>query len=473
MNRENKRRVVVIGGGITGLTAAYYLQQEAKKQSLPIEVLLMEAGPRLGGKIQTIFRDGFIIEKGPDSFYDYKLSATKLANELGMEKEIIHNESGQLFVLVRNQLFPVPRKFKMVPFMTTSLFSPIGKLRAAADVILPKSKEHEDQAVGAFFRRRLGDEVVENLIEPLLSGIYAGDIDELSLMSTLPYFYQIEQKYGSLLRGMKKSEVFTFKRKQNNQSEDAGQFFTLKNGLQSLVERLEASLTQATILKSMKVTQVVKENQRYILSLNDFSHISADAIVVAVPHTAACSIFSDYPCFNPLKDLSSTSIATVTMAFDESAVEQDIEGIGFRITRNSDSSLTACTWTHKRWPHTAPLGKVLLRCYVGRSNHETIVDLSDDEITNIVLEDINKMIHFKSKPSFTIVSRWKKAIPQYTVGHRKRVETVKSEIEKNLPGVILCGSSYDGISMPECIEQGGAAVQQVLQLFANKPYITR
>ena len=472
MDRENKRKVVVIGGGITGLTAAYYLQQEVKKQSLPIEVLLVEAGTRLGGKIQTLIRDKFIIEKGPDSFYDCKLNAFKLAQELGMEKELVHNTSGNWFVLTRNQLFPVPRKFKMAPFMTTSLFSLIGKLRAAADIVLPKSKEYEDQAVGTFFRRRFGDEVVENLIEPLLSGIYAGDIDELSLMSTLPQFYQIEQKYGSLMRGMKKSEMFTLRRKKNDQFEEVGQFFTFKKGLYSLVERIEASLNEESILKGTKVTRVVKENQRYILSLNDVSHMSADAIVVAVPHTAACSIFSDYPFFDPLKGLSSTSIATVTMAFDESAVKQDIAGIGFRITRNSDSSLTACTWTHKKWPHTAPPGKVLLRCYVGRSNYETIVDLSDDEITNIVLEDINKMINFTSEPSFTVVSRWKKAIPQYTVGHRQRVEAIKSEIEKKLPGVFLCGSSYEGISMPECIEQGELAVQQVLQLFTNKPYTT-
>lgn len=464
MDRENKRKVVVIGGGITGLTAAYYLQQEVKKQSLSMEVLLMEAGPRLGGKIQTIIRDGFIIEKGPDSFYDRKASAFKLAKELGMEKEIVYSKSGKLFVLVRNQLFPVPGKLKMVPFITTSLFSPIGKIRAAADFILPKSKEQKDQAVGTFFRRRFGDEVVENLIEPLMSGVYAGDIDQLSLMSTLPQFHQIEQQYGSILRGM-----FTCNREKKNQIEDAGQFFTFKNGLHSLVERLEASLNQDTILKGTKVTRVVKENQQYILSLNDSSHYSADAIVVAVPHPAACSIFSDYSLFESLKELSSTSIATVTMAFDKNTVEQDIDGIGFRITRNSDSSLTACTWTNKKWPHTAPTDKVLLRCYVGRSNHETIVDLSDDEITNIVLEDISKMIRFSSKPYFTVVSRWKKAIPQYTVGHRQRIEAAKSEIEKKLPGVILCGSSYEGISMPECIEQGELAVQQVLKLFANRP----
>lgn len=474
--RENKQKIVIIGGGITGLTAAYYLQQEAKKQFLSLEVKLIEAAPRIGGKVQTIVRDGFVIEKGPDSFLERKTSAAKFAKQVGMESQLVNNTAGKSYVLVREKLYPMPGgsimgiPTQIGPFVTTGLFSPVGKLRASADFVLPKSNGTEDQSLGRFFRRRLGDEVVENLIEPLLSGIYAGDIDQLSLMSTFPQFYHVEQKYRSLILGMNKG--MPAKQKSSSPSKK-GMFLTFKTGLQSFIDAIEDSLEEGTILKSTKVNHVTKVDDQYCLSLNNSDCIYADAVVVAVPHQIAQTMFSDYSFFTSFQDMPSTSVATVAMAFDESAIEKDIDGTGFVVSRNSDYTITACTWTHKKWPHSTPKGKVLLRCYVGRAGDEAVVDLSDDEIVNIVLEDLNKTMNLTQSPDFSIVSRWKEAMPQYTVGHKRRLNLLQRDVQMNLPGVYLTGSSYEGLGLPDCIDQGEATVQKVLHYLQAKGNIEK
>ena len=465
MGSSKRQKVVVIGGGITGLAAAFYLQKQSRENSLPIEVILVEGSPRLGGKVQTVVRDGFVIERGPDSFLERKTSAARLAKEVGMEHQLVNNTAGKSFVLVRDKLFPMPGgsimgvPTQMKPFITTGLFSPAGKIRAAADFVMPKSNPSEDQSLGQFFRRRLGDEVVENLIEPLLSGIYAGDIDHLSLKATFPQFLQVEQKYRSLIIGMGKTRPM--KPKENGQS-GKGQFQTLKTGLQSLVDAIEKQLTDISVLKNTKVESVLKIGPKYQVALNNAERIDADSIIVAVPGTVAQSIFSEYPFFGGFKDMASTSVATVAMAFDESAIKDDMDGTGFVVSRNSDYTITACTWTHKKWPHSAPAGKALLRCYVGRAGDEAVVDLSDEEISKIVLEDLNKTMDITAEPDFTIVSRWKNAMPQYYVGHKDRVTELKSEVKNQLPGVWLAGSSFEGLGLPDCIDQAEAAVEYVL-----------
>lgn len=467
MNTKQRQKVIIIGGGITGLTAAYYLQQEIKKQALPIDITLLEASSKLGGKIQTTRRDGFIIENGPDCFLERKTSASKLIKEVGLEHELVNNTAGKSYVLAREKLYPMPGgsimgiPTQIAPFITTGLFTPFGKLRAAGDFVLPKSKAKQDQPLGAFFRRRLGDEVVENLIEPLLSGIYAGDIDQMSLMSTFPQFYQVEQKYGSLVLGMKKATP-TKPKSKNAKKSRKGMFLTLKIGLESLIDKLEDALNEVTILKHTKVESLFKEGERYKLTLETGETLEADAVISTVPHQAAASILSDYPFMAPFKDVPSTSVATVAMAFDQNAIKKDINGTGFIISRKSSYTITACTWTHKKWPHSCPEGKVLLRCYVGRPSDMSVVDLSDEEMKNVVLHDLNKTMSITEQPEFTVVTRWKKAMPQYTVGHKQRIEQLQQDLHTQLPGVLLTGSSYEGLGIPDCIDQGEAAVQQVL-----------
>ncbi|EPR27807.1 Protoporphyrinogen oxidase [Geobacillus sp. WSUCF1] len=360
---EGQRTVVIIGGGITGLTAAYYLQKAIREQRLPLACKLVEATHRLGGKVQTVVRDGFVIERGPDSFLARKTSAFRLVKEVGLEHEIVHNATGTSYILVNGKLYPIPGgavmgiPTRIAPFLTTGLFSPAGKLRAALDFVLPPVKVDGDMPLGRFFRRRLGDEVVDNLIEPLLSGIYAGDIDEMSLMATFPQFFQLEQKYGSLVRGARRTTP-------KEQKERKGAFQTLKTGLQSLVDEVEKRLEPGSVIKGVRVERIVRTDSAYRLQLSTGEVWGADGIIVTTPHHVVPDMFADYPFFAPFRSVPLTSVATVALAFPEEAIRQDIDGTGFVVSRRSDYTMTACTWTHKKWPHTAPPGKALLRCYV-------------------------------------------------------------------------------------------------------------
>ncbi|RFU62283.1 protoporphyrinogen oxidase [Bacillus sp. V59.32b] len=470
---QPKQKIAVIGGGITGLASAFYLQKKAREENLPFDVVLIEASPRLGGKVQTAVRDGFVIEKGPDSFIARKASASRLAKEVGMEDKLVSNTAGKSYVLVKGHLHPMPGgsimgiPTEIGPFVTTGLFSPLGKLRAAADFVLPRSDKKGDQSLGEFFRRRLGNEVLENLIEPLLSGIYAGDIDRLSLMATFPQFYQVEQEHRSLIFGMKKSTP-----KAPKNASKKGNFLTFTTGLQSFIDAIEQHLMPGSVLKGVRVEDIVKEGKQYKLDLNNGEVIYTDAIIASAPHQAISAMFSRYPFFAPLKEMSATSVATVALAFEASAIKQDIDGTGFVVSRNSDYTITACTWTHKKWPHSTPDGKVLLRCYVGRAGDETIVDLSDEEIIKIVLEDLNKTMSITDKPDFSIVTRWKDSMPQYTVGHKQRIESVKKDVGDELPGVFLAGGSFEGLGLPDCIDQAERAVEDVVQ-FLKKNQISR
>ncbi|MBJ8053848.1 protoporphyrinogen oxidase [Bacillus cereus] len=458
-----RKKVVIIGGGITGLTTMYNLQKEIREKNLPIDALLIEASGKLGGKIQTVQKDGFTIERGPDSFLARKKSAAKLVKELGLDAELVNNKAGQSFVLVNNRLHKMPSGSMMgiptqiTPFLFSGLFSPIGKLRAGFDLLMPRSKPVSDQSLGQFFRHRLGNEVVENLIEPLLSGIYAGDIDEMSLMSTFPQIYQIEQEHRSISLGMR-----TLASKQEKAELKKGIFKTVKNGLESIVESLEVKIPNDMIMKGTRIEKVAKLGDSYTITLSNGKEMEADAIVVAAPHKVLPSMFAQYKQFRFFRNIPSTSVANVALAFPKSAIQRDIDGTGFVVSRNSDYTITACTWTHKKWPHTTPEGKTLLRCYVGRPGDEAIVEQTDEEIVQLVLEDLQKTMDITEDPEFTIVSRWKEAMPQYTVGHKERMKKLTTFMENELPGVYLAGSSYAGSGLPACIEQGELAAHCVL-----------
>ncbi|MEK5100145.1 protoporphyrinogen oxidase [Bacillus sp. FSL W8-0848] len=460
-----RKQIVIIGGGITGLAAAFYLEREIKKNGLPAEVTLVEASPRLGGKIQTVHKDGYIVEKGPDSFLERKQSAPQLVKDLGLGHLLVNNAIGQSYVLVNETLYPIPEgavmgvPTKVGPFLTTGLFSLQGKLRAGMDLVLPASKPQDDQSLGEFFRRRVGSEVVENLIEPLLSGIYAGDIDRLSLMSTFPQFYQTEQKHRSLILGMKKSAGN--KSKQAAPVKKKGQFQTLKTGLQTIVEELEKQLELTKIYKGTKAVGI-ERGQHYSFKLDNGIVLHADAAVIAAPHKAISAMFPDEDWLKGMREMVSTSVANVALGFPEDAVKMEHEGTGFVISRNSDFSITACTWTNKKWPHTTPEGKVLLRAYVGKAGDESVVEQSDNEMVRIVLEDLKRIMKIEGEPEMTCITRWNEAMPQYHVGHKKRIKEVREGLQASYPGIFVTGASFEGVGIPDCIDQGKQAVKDVL-----------
>ncbi|UOQ86598.1 protoporphyrinogen oxidase [Gracilibacillus salinarum] len=464
------KKITIIGGGIAGLTAAYYLDKKIKEEELDYELTLLESTNRLGGKIKTERRDGFTIERGPDSFLIRKQSAERLARDVGIGDKLVKNGTGTSYILVGEDLHRMPQgsfmgvPTQVKPFLSSDLFSLTGKLRAGMDYILPKGEAADDQSLGKFFRRRLGDEVVENLIEPLLSGIYAGDMDDLSLMSTFPNFYQLEQEYGSLIKGLHK----TNQAPKPTTGKKPSMFYSIDGGLATLVDAIEGSLSEGIVQKRKAVQGLTKTDSGYELTLQNGEKLESDAVLVATPYSVMKQLMNQYDVISELPHMKATSVANVALAFDKEAIKEDIDGTGFVVSRNSNYRITACTWTHKKWPETTtPKGKALLRCYVGRPGDEDVVDLSDEAIEDIVLHDINKIMKIDGDPIFSVVSRWKDAMPQYSIGHKQVVERLESGLANELPGVFVAGSPYRGIGIPDCIDQGEAAVENILSFLAE------
>lgn len=459
----NRRKVAVIGGGITGLTAAFYLQKEAQLKNLPIDVVLIEASLRLGGKIQTLRKDGFIIDRGPESFLDYANSVRELVSELGIEHKMVSNNKGKTYIAVGSQLYPIPKglmfggSLEVSSFITSGLFSLSGKIRAAGDLLLPKTRELNDEPIGDFFRRRFGKEVVENLVEPLLAGTFAGDIDHLSIRSMFPQFYQLEKEYRSLILGMKKSG-------QTIAKEHVEAYNTFTDGLETLVEALESELTSSSILKGIKVESIEKlDDGTYQIFSNHISPLKCDAIIMTTPFNVAKDIFHKYDLFEEIPNMNYATIATVTMAFKQNGDQQRYrDAMNFFVSRNSDLAITTCTWCNHKFDNVAPEGYDLLRAYIGRVGDEAIVELSDSDIEKTVQHDLEKALGITQSPVFTNVSRWKQAMPQYTVGHEKRMEKVNEQLNEAFPQVKLVGNSYQGISIPDCVAQGKQAAYEML-----------
>jgi protoporphyrinogen/coproporphyrinogen III oxidase len=463
---ERTRKVAVVGGGITGLTAAYFLQKHAQEQGLSLHITLIEATHRLGGKIQTLRKDDFVIERGPDSFLSLKTGMAKLAKELGIEDKLVRSAKGQWFIMAEDQLQPIPSgtvmgvPTKLGSFLTSDLCSWSGKVRAAGDLILPKTPLGSDQSLGQFMRRRFGKELVENLLEPLLSGVNGGDIDRMSLEAAFPQFAEVEQKHRSLIFGMKKTKAAARTAVFNRNEE--GVFQTFEGGLQTLVDRLEKELDGCAVLKGVKVERIEKETDKAVLYLNNASSLHADQVIFALPHSKLQPLFEPYGLLNGLKKMPLTSVATVAMAFSKEAVKAG-SGTGFVVARNSDFAITACSWVQRKWPAAmVPEGKKLLRAYVGRVGDEAVVDLSDKEIEKIVLADLRKTMEIEGNPDFTVVSRWKEAMPQYVVGHKERIAEAKTELEKEFPMVQVAGSSFGGFDLAACADQGIAAAHALL-----------
>lgn len=469
MNKMSERKhVIILGGGITGLSAAFYVQKYAKETGKPVTFTLLESSSRLGGKIETITEDGFVIERGPDSYLARKTVMTDLVKEVGLEKDLVSNETGQAYILHNMRLHPIPEgavmgvPTKIMPFAFTPLFSIFGKARAGLDLVLPKrSDSSRDVSVGHFFRRRLGDEVVDRLIEPLLSGIYAGKIDQLSLQSTFPQFVETEKKHRSLILGMKKSQPKPMKTQQTEKKK--GAFLTLKNGLSSIISALRNSLPEENIKMGAKADSVKRlEEGTYSVTLEDGTVLAADHLIVTTPYTVTKKLFGEKMFPSDFHKTKPTSVATVAMEFNEDEVPFSLEGTGFVIAKSEKTSITACTWTSRKWPHTTPKGKVLLRCYVGRADDQEIVHESDEAILSKVLDDLKKIMGVDTKPEKYYVSRMIDSMPQYEVGHEEYVKQLRGTFEKELPGVLLAGAPYDGVGLPDCVDSARNAVERLL-----------
>ena len=451
-------RIAVVGGGITGLAAAYALRGH--------DVTLLERDARLGGKILTERIDGFLLEAGPDSFLTTKPQAVALCRELGLADRLTGTNPGRtVYVLSRGRLHPLPDGLmliaptKVAPFLRSRLFSLREKARIAADLFLPPRAADRDESLAAFVRRRLGQAALDRIAAPLLAGIYAGESEQLSLRATFPQLLDLEKKYGSLIAGM----LAQRRRTAVSPSTDGRLplFMTLDDGLDRLVDRLAASLQGVDVRTGTGVAALSRSASGYSLHLDTGDRVRADAVMLTTPAYVTADLLDALApdAAALLRQIPYASTATISLGYRQQDLPP-LDGHGFVVARGEGRRITACTWASTKWPARAPGGYGLLRAYVGSAGDPEVLEGSDDEIIQIVRGELAAAMGLQARPVLTRVVRWPRSMPQYTLGHLDRLAAIERALSR-LPGIVLAGAGYRGIGLPDCIRQGRAAAARV------------
>jgi protoporphyrinogen/coproporphyrinogen III oxidase len=469
------RHVVIVGGGITGLAVAYYLEKRAKEQRADIRYTLIESDDRVGGKVVTDYIRDFIIEGGPDSFVTDKPWCLALCHELGLTDLLLPNNQleNKVYMLHHGKLVQFPSGFRLSiptqlkPFVLTSLISPLGKLRMAMEYFLPPRPQGEDESLGSFIGRRLGREAVDKFAGPLMAGIFVSDPDRLSMRGTFPAFLEMEKKYGSLIRAAKAMKKNPPKRTGPPAAGNA-MFNTLKGGMYNLIEAMRDRLS-GKILTGTTVQSLEKTSGGFTLHLagKGAGIIMADEVVLTVPAPRAAGLVNSLhsELAGMLKSIRFVSTATVSMAYllDDIPAERPLDGFGVLIPASEKRKLIAITWASTKFRHRAPPGCVLLRAFIGGYRDEALAEQDADAMVSMVQEEFASLLGIKAQPVFSKVYRWTKGNPQYDVGHLDRVASMES-LANTVAGLHLAGSSYHGIGMPDCIKSAIKAVDRILPI---------
>lgn len=440
--------IVIVGAGIAGLAAAWELRQRG------ITPLILEQSGRAGGVIVSERVDGFVIDGGPDALLVQKPAGVELCRELGLGDRLVSTlpprtafvlRGGRLVALPEASFLGLPTRIG--PFARTDLFSWRGKARMALEVFRPAA-DLPDESIGGFIRRRFGNEAVDYLAEPLLAGIHAGDVEQLSVHALFPRLVALERDHGSVLRGIRGGLP-------QPRSSD-GPFVSFPEGMAELPEALTAALGPDVIRYQTAVSQV-SGTPPYRLTLDTDAAIHARAVIVATPAWAAARMLRslDGTLARLCDEIPYASSATVALAFRRAQLTHPLEGTGFVVPRRERRSVMAATWITSKWPHRAPADHVLLRGFLGGATDAPVLSRSDDELRTIVLDELRPLLGITGHPLFHRVFRWPRGTPQYIVGHAARVRAIEDRLAR-LPGIHLTGSGFRGTGMPDCIADARA-----------------
>jgi protoporphyrinogen/coproporphyrinogen III oxidase len=465
-------RIAIIGGGISGLTAAFALEEPRRAGA--VEYTLYESSPNLGGVLRTEYIQGCIVEAGPDSFITEKPWAADLCRTLGLSDQLIGSNDAdrKTYILVRNRLIPMPDGLmflvptKILPTGLSPLFSWTTKLRMAQELLHPPRAAEADESVASLVERHYGAEMVDRLADPLLSGIYGGEAASLSVRAVLPRFAEMERTHGSLGRAMLAAK----EKKPRPANQPAPPLFTsLKNGMQQLAETIAQRLNPSSLATNTSAQSiqpeaggwtvgVYPEGRRTGLKSDHF-----DAIILAVPTHAAAKLLaiSSPELSAELAAINYRSSITIGLGYDREVRQSLPPGFGFLVPRSEGKRLLAATFVHNKFPHRAPDDRALLRCFFAGSNAEKIWQLSDDAIIAVVRDELQQILGLRAEPLFARVYKWKSAMAQYGVGHLERLDRIE-RLRQQLPKLALAGNGYRGIGVPDCIRSAQEAARQVL-----------
>ncbi|MBI4650784.1 protoporphyrinogen oxidase, partial [Candidatus Desantisbacteria bacterium] len=439
------KKIVIIGGGISGLSTAYFILKKLKEKNETAEITLIEKNSTLGGNISTYSHNGFIIEGGPDCFISDKPSAINLCEELGLSDNLITTKEenkgtfilnkGRLILLPEGLMFMVPTK--ITPFLSSPLISFPGKIRMGMDLFIPRRKDNSDESLGNFVRRRLGQEALDKIAEPLIAGIHAGDPEKMSVKSTFPRFVDMEKKYRSLIRGMLAKKHHAAETKDHNSGKHKKTLFmSLKGGLIELPNKIRDKINPFTrIILNTKVLSInkihISENeQKYEIKMNNNETIIADNIILTNPAYEAAKLIKDFaPILSSLlNDFSYTSTITISVGFNRSDIKHDLHGHGFIIPKTEKRKIMGTTWTSEKFPYRAPSGYVLLRGFIGELRNPEVIKLPEGQILEIILKEWHDIMGIEAKPVIHKTYHWNKVMPQYILGHENTLSKMENMV---------------------------------------------
>lgn len=466
--------MAVIGGGITGLAAAHRAIELCQAQQRPLALTLFEGQSRLGGLFGSESKGDYLIERGADSFITNKPSGIDLCRRLGLEDEFITTNPRyrRSLILSHGRLVPTPDGFNLIapariwPMLTSPLLSWSGKIRLLQERFIPRKRGLSDESLAAFVRRRLGNEMLERVVQPMVGGIYTSDPEQLSLLATLPRFLEMEQTDGSLLRGMKRQQTPAHDQLHSKSASGArySLFVSLKNGMQQLLDTLEQRIVAQTQRRPGPRVKMLRRLQAgWEVTPESGDPQVFDGIILAVPVHVASALLAEVDTeFSALlKEIKSASSAIVITGHDLTRIRHPMDAFGVVIPHCEGRRILATSFLSRKFPGRAPAGKIILRTFVGGAMQPEELQQDDDHLLQSVLNELGKIFGIEGPPEISEVARYPQGMPQYTVGHLERVRAIEARAQ-SYPTLRLAGNYFRGVGVPDCIQSGEQAAESLL-----------
>jgi len=466
-------RLAVLGAGISGLAAAYHFHELSPKSTVEVWDKLN----RTGGVLTTLHRNGYQIEQSADNFITTVPWGVELCRKLGLADKLVQTnpEVRRTYVVRRGNLHLLPDGFlmmaptKMWPLALTPILSPWGKLRAAMECFIPPYRGDDDETMAQFVKRRLGREVFERLVEPLVSGVYAADMEKLSVLATLPRFREMEKNHGSLIRAMRAQMKSS--RQVRDQAKESGarysMFVTLKQGLSQMTDTLAARLPSGSVQlnrEAVRLEESYDNNvKKWRLTDQHNNQYVYDAVIFALPSYETARLLRPIHCRlgELLGKIEHSGTAIATFAFSKDQMRKKIRGMGFVVPKIENSPLLAGSFSSLKYRHRAPEDKLLIRIFAGGARAPEMAEIPDSELLPVLKREMNRVLHIQGEPELEVVAHWPRTMPQYHVGHLQRVEEIEL-LTETISGIGIAGNAFHGVGIPNCARSGQLAAENVL-----------
>lgn len=469
------RRIIVVGGGISGLAAAHHLFELNRERDIELQVILLEASQRLGGCIYTEQVGDYLVESGPDSFISEKPWALRLCERLGITSRLIStNPTHQnIYVVHKGSLEPLPEGFfllaptRLWPLIRTPLFSWRGKLRMVFELFLPRGGKDSDESLGSFVRRRFGSEVLERVAQPLIGGIYAADPERLSLAATMPRFLEMERTQRSIIRAMWSERHGRSRNQQSGSGARWSLFVALLGGMQELVDAIASQLPKGAVHLNTNATELEwnpAKKRSWTVTTDRGEKFEADGVILALPAYASAGLLASLApeLAQELRAVPYASTAIVSLAYRRAEIPHRLEGFGLIAPAIESRKIIACTFSSIKYSGRAPDGYVLLRAFVGGALQPSLLEQDDRTMETFVRQELAALLGVRAEPFFCRIHRYPRSMPQYQVGHQERVRQIEDHLKK-LPALALAGNAYHGVGIADCVHSGEEASERLLR----------